>query len=115
MEDCHYSSALCHLGNVSYLVGANKSNDALAESIKSSAVTKEAFGRMLDHLKANEVNVGTTQTMVGPLLKIDAAKERFVGSEKEIVAAANKSPLLKREGRGAFKIPVIQASSVAAS
>jgi len=115
VEECHYSSALCHLGNVSYLVGANKSNDALAESIKSSAVTKEAFGRMLDHLKANEVNVGTTQTVVGPLLKIDAAKERFVGSEKEIVAAANKSPLLKREGRGAYKIPVIKASSVAAS
>jgi hypothetical protein len=39
----------------------------------------------------------------------------FTGSEKVIVDAANKNPLRKREGRGAFKIPVIQASSVAAS
>jgi predicted dehydrogenase len=115
VEECHFSSALCHLGNVSYLLGAEKSNDALAESIKSSAVTKEAFGRMLEHLKANEVDVVTTKSVVGPLLKFDAAKERFTGTEKEIVDRANKNPIYKREGRGAFKIPTFQGSAVAAS
>jgi len=114
VTECHYSSALCHLGNVSYLVGADKSNAALAESIKSSEVTKETFGRMLEHLKANDVNTDTTKTVVGPLLKIDAKTESFAGSE-EFVKAANKSPLLKREGRGAFKIPVMQTGSVAVS
>jgi predicted dehydrogenase len=113
--ECHYSSSLCHLANVSYLLGAEKSNAALAESIKSSAVTKEAYGRMLEHLKANEVDVAKTGTIVGPLLKIDAAKEVFTGSDKTIVAAANKNHLRKREGRGAFKIPVMQAGDVAAS
>ncbi len=112
--ECHYSSALCHLGNVSYLVGADKSNAELAESIKSSEVTKETFGRVLEHLKANDVNTDTTKTMVGPLLTINAKSESFTGSEA-FVAAANKSPLLKREGRGAFKIPVMQTGSVASS
>ncbi len=115
VTECHISSALCHLGNVSYLVGAEKTNAALAEAIKSDEVTKETFGRVLEHLKANDVNTDTTKTVVGPLLAIDAKTETFVGSDKTIVAAANKSALLKREGRGAFKIPVMQSGAVARS
>ena len=111
VEECHYSSSLCHLSNVSYLVGADRSNAALAESIKSSSTTQETFGRMLDHLKANQVDVDRTNAVVGPKLAVDAVAERIVGGEREIVAAANRSPLLKREGRGAFKIPMIAASS----
>ncbi|MEN9632975.1 MAG: hypothetical protein RL077_1379 [Verrucomicrobiota bacterium] len=112
-EECHYSSALCHLANVSYLVGAEKSNAALAEAIKANAETKDSFTRMCDHLRLNEVDPASTSTVVGPLLKIDGRTERFVGSEKTIVEAANRSPLLKREGRGAFMIPVLQTGPVA--
>ncbi|MBI4624559.1 MAG: Gfo/Idh/MocA family oxidoreductase [Verrucomicrobia bacterium] len=115
VEECHYSSALCHLANVSYLVGAEKSNAALAEAIKSDKNTQDSFARMLDHLKANAVDTGTTKTVVGPLLKIDAANERFVGSDKVIVSAANNNHLLKRTGRGAFTIPEIKKPLVAAS
>jgi hypothetical protein len=43
------------------------------------------------------------------MLQIDGASETFTGSDKTIVAAANKSPLLKRAGRGAFAIPVMKA------
>lgn len=115
IDECHYSSALCHLGNVSYLVGAEKSNAELADAVKSSAVTKDAFGRMLDHLKAHNIDTDGSKTVVGPLLKIDGRTESFVGPEKAIVAAANKSPLLKREGRGPFRIPQIHAGPVAVS
>ncbi|MGH7943872.1 MAG: Gfo/Idh/MocA family protein [Opitutaceae bacterium] len=115
IEECHYSSALCHLANVSYLVGKEKSNAELADAIKSDVNTKDSFARMLDHLKANEVNVDSTRTTVGPLLKIDGKTEMFTGSESTIVKAANSSPLRKREGRGEFKIPVIKSGTVAAS
>ena len=106
-EECHYSSALCHLANVSYLVGAEKSNAALSEAIRANVATKDSLDRMLEHLKANQIDADSTQTVVGPLLKIDPKTERFFGSEKTIVDAANRSPLLKREGRGDFKIPVM--------
>lgn len=109
VEECHYSSALCHLGNISYLLGAERSNVALAETIKSSSLTQEAFGRMVEHLKANDV--ASTGTVLGPLLTVDSSAERFVGADGGIVASANQSPLLKREGRGAFKIPVMQSSA----
>jgi predicted dehydrogenase len=107
VEECHYSSALCHLGNLSYLVGKERANSAIAESIRNHAVTKEAFARTLDHLKANEVNVGTTKTVLGPLLTIDPKSEAFTGREA-FVQAANRHALRKREGRGPFKIPVLQ-------
>jgi predicted dehydrogenase len=113
--ECHLSSALCHLANVSYLTGAEKSNAALAESIKSDVNTKDSFARMLDHLKANNVDVDSTKTVVGPLLKIDGKTEMFTGSDSTIVKAANNSRLRKREGRGEYKIPVIKAGTVAAS
>ena len=114
IEECHYSSALCHLANVSYLVGKEKSNAELADAIESDVYTKDSFARMVDHLKANDVNVDTTKTMVGPLLKIDGKTEMFTG-EATIATAANNSILRKREGRGEFKIPVIKAGTVAAS
>jgi predicted dehydrogenase len=113
--ECHLSSALCHLANLSYLVGAEKSNAQLAEAVKSDANTKDSFARMLDHLKANEVNTETTKTVVGPLLKIDGKTEMFTGPDATIVKAANNNPLRKREGRGEFKIPVIKEGTVAAS
>ncbi len=121
VEECHYSSALCHLGNVSYMLGTEKTNAELADAIRADAETSDSFARygsfvrMLDHLKANNVDPTSTQTVVGPLLKIDGKQEIFVGSEREIVDAANANPLLKREGREGFKIPQIQAGAIARS
>ncbi len=113
--ECHLSSALCHLGNLSYLVGAEKSNAQLADAIKGDANTKDSFARVMDHLKANEVDTAKTKTVVGPLLKIDPKTEMFTGGEKTITAAANNHSLRKREGRGAFKIPTLQGATIAAS
>lgn len=107
IEECHYSSALCHLGNVSYLVGAEKSNAEVAEAVRSSTAGKEAYGRVLEHLKQNEVNLDSTKFVVGPLLQIDRKTETIVGPDRTLANAANWSPLLKREGRGAFRIPTV--------
>jgi len=105
IEECHYSSALCHLGNVSYLLGAEKTNAQLAEAIKADKNATDSLNRTLEHLKANNVETAGTKTVVGPQLVLDPKTEMFKGPDATIAAAANKNPLLKREGRGAFKIP----------
>jgi len=115
VEEIHYSSSLCHLGNLSYLVGSEKSNKELADAVKSDAATKDSYARVMDHLKANNVDIEKTKTVVGPLLKIDATKEMFTGGEKTIVDAANKHPLRKRTGRAPYTIPEFKSSTVAAS
>ena len=63
----------------------------------------------LEHLKANNVDTDASKTVVGPMLQIDGKSEMFVGSDQAVVAAANKNPLLKRAGRGAYAIPVTKA------
>ena len=108
ITEAHFSSCLGHLANLSYLVGAEKSNAAIAEAVKSSEVTKETFGRVLDHLKANDIAVETSKMTAGPLLTIDSATEKFTGPDKEIAAAANASRLRKREGRAPFLVPDMQ-------
>ena len=50
-----------------------------------------------------------TKTVVGPQLVLDAKTEQFTGPNATVAAAANKNPLLKRAGRGAFAIPGFQA------
>ena len=80
------------------------------DAIKNDPLAKETFDRMLDHLRANAVDVTTVPTVQGPMLTFDPATERFVGGNPALTARANTSLLLKREGRGEFKIPTIKAA-----
>ena len=100
-----------HLGNISHLLGAECSNSEIGEAIRSNEPTQEAFGRCLEHLKANDVNGEVTKTRLGPLLAIDGAKEKIVGQESKIVEAANRSLLMKREGRAPFLVPNFQKAT----
>ena len=109
----HYSTSLCHLANISYLAGAEKANVQLADAVASDLATKDAYWRMLDHLKANEVDLEATKPIVGPLLKIDAKTEMLSHADQIVTDAANNSLIRKREGRGAFKIPVMQTGALA--
>ena len=114
LEEGHYSTSLCHLANISYLAGAEKANIQLADAVASDLVAKEAYWRTLDHLKANEVDLEATKPILGPLLQVDGKRELLVHADKTIADAANNSPIRKREGRGAFKVPQMQSSTVAA-
>ncbi|HRE08282.1 MAG TPA: Gfo/Idh/MocA family oxidoreductase [Opitutaceae bacterium] len=110
IENSHISTALCHLGNISYLMGKEAPNSEIADAIKNDPLAKETFDRMLDHLRANAVDVAAVPTVQGPLLTFDPATEQFVGGNPALTARANTSLLLKREGRGEFKIPTIKAA-----
>jgi predicted dehydrogenase len=92
----HLSSALCHLGNISYRLGVEK---PLAEmqKISDNKDAQEAFGRMVQHLKDNQVDLAASIGRVGPVLTIDPKTERFVGNEK-----ANQ--MLFREYRKGFEV-----------
>lgn len=82
IEDGHISSALCHLANISYRLGAETSNDAVLEAVRPHELTHETYGRMLTHLQANEVDTARTPTVLGPTLSIAPGTERFVSNEK---------------------------------
>ncbi|MBP8255691.1 MAG: Gfo/Idh/MocA family oxidoreductase [Opitutaceae bacterium] len=105
IENCHISTNLCHLANISYLVGAERSDIELMDAIRSSSELMEVHGRVVEHLIANGVKIDTAKIVSGPLLEIDNAAERFVGKNRMLVDKANSSILMKRVGREGFRIP----------
>ena len=60
----------------------------------------EAFGRMKEHLGANNFNLDSGKIILGANLTIDQGAQKFIGDHAE---AANK--LLKRDYRKPFEIP----------
>ncbi|MHC4087164.1 MAG: Gfo/Idh/MocA family protein [Planctomycetota bacterium] len=96
----HLSSALCHMGNISYRLGKETSRDQVMEVIKGNKEMLDSYERFQEHLLVNGVDFKATPRIVGPWLKMDIDKERFVGDFHE---QANK--LLTRKYREPFVIP----------
>ncbi len=94
----HLSSGLCHTGNVSYRLGQPDSLPAMRGRLQRDIVKSEAFERMVDHLRANEVDLDLTKATLGVPLAMDAKAEKFVGND-----AANL--LLTREYRKPYVVP----------
>jgi predicted dehydrogenase len=105
IEEGHLSSALCHLGNISYMLGEQMfAADAmrLLEDLKSSDQLGATFERTMAHLRENNVDVGTLKLGMGAALELDAELERFVGNEQA-------DRLLTREYRKPFVVPEVNA------
>ena len=96
----HLSTALCHMGNISYRIGTESSNEQIMEVIKGDKDSLESFERFQNHLSANGVSLKTTPAVLGPWLKMNSKKERFFGKFSK---QANK--LLARDYRKPFIVP----------
>jgi predicted dehydrogenase len=101
IEQGHVSTGLCHVANISHRLGTKAAVADIESHLKGSTYNDEVratFARMVEHLKANGLNLEQTQLTLGPDLAIDAANERFIGNP-----AADE--LLKREYRKPFVVP----------
>ena len=98
----HLSSGLCHTGNISYRLGAKEKPDAILEKIEGDKFAAESFERMKEHLAKNEVDVTKDLLTIGPVLKMDPKKERFVDND-------DANALVKDKYREPFVVPEIEA------
>jgi len=100
IEKGHFSSALCHMGNVSYRLGKKMPASEIKNAIGDNADLMDSFERMLEHLKANEVDLQKEPITMGPMLTMDTKKEKFVGQYSDWA-----NMYVKRNYREPFVVP----------
>jgi predicted dehydrogenase len=97
----HLSSALCHLGNISYRLGAplaaGEVKDRL-QGLSSPEHLVETYARFTEHLSDNKLDLGATKVGFGEKLSVDTANEKFVDN-----SAADA--MLTRDYRAPFVVP----------
>lgn len=95
----HYSSALCHLANISFRLGSDTTFAADSRIFADNSAATETLGRLEQHLQGdNGLKLDTLKLHVGPKLAVDAEREAFLNHPD-----ANK--LLTRNYRPGFAVP----------
>ena len=94
----HLSSALCHLGNISYRLGTEATFDKDVTAFTDCKDATAAVVRMQQHLKDNNIDLSTAVGRIGPKLAIDPKTETFLGNN------AKANAMLFREYRKGFEI-----------
>ncbi len=98
LETAHWSSAVCHLGNISYRLGKEVPFGGKAKPFGYNQAANESFERMAEHLKDSGLQLEETTYRVGRMLKLDPEKEKFIGDPEA-------NALLTRPPRPPFVVP----------
>ncbi len=97
----HRSSALCHLGNISYRLGDLVTGTEASERLASDKEGLETFQRVSEHLAANMVMIEHSKILrFGKKLTIDPQHEVFTGPDVSVADL-----MLTREYRRPFIVP----------
>jgi len=99
IADGHVSSSLCHMGNISHLLGRESAPGRIAGEMKNLQGMSDAFERFQAHLDANEIDISKEKAALGPLLTFDPDEEKFIGTR-----AAEANRLMTKTYRKGFVI-----------
>ena len=94
----HYSSALCHLGNISYRLGWELPFATETKPLGNSELISQSVMTLLENTKAIGVDPAKSTYQLGPKLHFNARTEKFVDN-----AAADV--MLTRPYREPFVVP----------
>ncbi|HVU85736.1 MAG TPA: Gfo/Idh/MocA family oxidoreductase [Pirellulales bacterium] len=94
----HLSSALCHMGNISYRLGTQEPLRQVEMRLAGNDDAIDTFERFSDHLKSNGVDIDKAQIGYGRELHFDIDDERFVNDSQA-------DAMLTREYRAPFIVP----------
>jgi hypothetical protein len=76
----HYSSAWCHLGNLSYRLGSPYKKDEALEQVKGLKPWAQVIDDFHAHLDANEIDPKKADIKLGAMLEIDPKSEALAGA-----------------------------------
>ena len=101
----HISSACCHLGNMSYRLGSLAEPDALPKVVGAWQEAGETLDRLLQHLRANDVDPAKSPMTVGPWLTIDPKTQEITAVDG--ADSAQKLAQAKRLAQGSYRPPFV--------
>lgn len=70
LAEGHASSAVCHLGNLSWRLGREDSLAACREAVRPHGGAAELVDQLAGHLKANQLDLGQARFRLGPWLDV---------------------------------------------
>jgi predicted dehydrogenase len=94
----HLSSALCHLGNISYRLGTAQPFNKKAASLGDDKEVVSIYENMLEHLKDHKLKLEETTYQLGRRLTIDPKTETFLDDK-------DANAMLTRPYRKGFVVP----------
>jgi len=80
IQEGHVSSALCHLGNISYRLGHSIGVAELEESFVPDIPLADELARFQGHLRSNDVDLSVVPITCGPSLEFIPKQEKFVSA-----------------------------------
>jgi predicted dehydrogenase len=101
----HQSTALCHIGNISWRLGRPSSVDEIQKELSHLKVhddVLETFERTRKHLSENNVDLENSKLTLGQSLQLDSENEKFLKNP-------GADGLLTREYRKPFVVPAAKA------
>ncbi|NLX21503.1 MAG: Gfo/Idh/MocA family oxidoreductase [Phycisphaerae bacterium] len=78
----HYSSALCHLANISYRLGEEVPFEPRTGAFGDNKDAYETLARMEDHLKSNEIKLEGLNYRLGRRIEVDAKAETITNDDE---------------------------------
>jgi len=76
----HVSTAVCHMGNISYRLGKQASRKQMQARVADSPLFLPMFDQFMEHLTAHGIDVNAQTVTLGPWLGIDIENERLHGN-----------------------------------
>jgi predicted dehydrogenase len=100
VEHGHYSSALCHLANISYRLGSRVPFNGKSQALGDNKEVVATFENLRENLHGVGVKLEQTDYQLGRTLALDPKAERFTGE-----GAEQANALLTRDYRAPFVVP----------
>jgi hypothetical protein len=96
--EAHYSSALCHLANMSIRLGNKIPFEPKSQAFGDNEAAYEVLDRTTEYLSENGIDIQKSGYVLGRELKVDVKNERIIDD-------AEANALISRDYRKGFEVP----------
>ena len=96
----HITASMIHAADISYRLAQREPVEQVKKAVEGNDLLAESFDRLLQHLQANEIDLGKNPVAIGPMLTFDTETEKFTGE-----GSYYANMFLSRNYRPPFVVP----------